>query len=94
MYKIENNSKNKPDIRESNKEKRESEPRVNNITMKTFKEQYGKLSSKQQEKWSSADMNLQALLTLDLTKMYSVKDLENKITLDDALQLLFAARYE
>lgn len=74
-------------------EEREGEPRVDSITMKTLKEQYGKLSSKQQEEWSPADMNLRALLTLDLTKVYGVKDLEDEMTLDRALRLLFAARY-
>ena len=38
-------------------------------------------------------MNLWALLILDPTKVYDVKDLEDKMTLDCALQLLFAARY-
>lgn len=74
-------------------EEREGEPRVDSITMKTLKEQYGKLSSKQQEEWSPADMNLRALLTLDPTKVYGVKDLEDEMTLDRALRLLFAARY-
>ena len=61
--------------------------------MKALKKQYGNLSSKQQKEWSLADINLWALLTLDLIKVYDVKDLEDEMTLDCALQLLFAARY-
>ena len=46
-YPLEDNSDDKPGMGESNKDKREDDLRVDSITIKALKEQYGKLSSKQ-----------------------------------------------
>ncbi|MCJ1266242.1 hypothetical protein MMC22_006125 [Lobaria immixta] len=78
---------------DSDEELRIGDLSVESVTVKALKGHYNKLSAREQEEWSPADMNLRALLSLDPDKVYAVEDLNDELTLDRALRLLFAARF-
>jgi hypothetical protein len=62
--------------------------------MKIMKIEYDKLTTLKQEQYSQEKMNLRRLLKLSLTKIYTMKDLNDSDVLNRALRLLFVTRYE